>query len=89
MSQIVMEEYDELSRRLDRSEVQESCSVRNVSRSRQLAKFLIDDKGEVNLHLLPQAISYLQEHLYSLGPQRQYDGKRQEHILRVLQTIGI
>lgn len=87
VSQIVIEEYDELSRRLDRSQIQESCSVRNVMRSRFLAQLLIDEKGEVNLHLLPKAIAYIQEHLYSLGPQRQYDGKRQEHILKVLRLL--
>lgn len=87
VSQIVIEEYDELSRRLDRSQIQESCSVRNVLRARLLAQLLIDEKGEVVLHLLPKAISYLQEHLYSLGPQRQYDGKRQEQILKVLRLL--
>lgn len=84
---IVTEEYDELSRRLDRSQIQESCSVRNVLRTRQLARLLIDDKGEINLTILPTVISHLKKHLYSLGPQRQYDGKRQEHILKVLQLL--
>ncbi len=84
---IVTEEYEELSRRLDRSQIQESCSVRNVLRTRQLAQLLIDEKGEVNLDILPTVISYLKEHLYSLGPNRQHDGKRQEHILKVLQLL--
>jgi hypothetical protein len=84
---IITEEYDELSRRLDRSQIQESCSVRNVLRTRQLAQLLIDEKGEINLSALPVIISYFKEHLYSLGPQRQHDGKRQEHILKVLQIL--
>lgn len=87
VSQIVNEEYEELSRRLDRSQIQESCSVRNVLRTRLLSQLLIDEKGDINLHLLPKAVIYLQEHLYSLGPQRQYDGKRQEHILKVLKLL--
>lgn len=87
VSHIVTEEYEELSRRLDRSQIQESCSVRNVLRTRQLAQLLIDEKGEINLAILPTVISYLKQHLYSLGPQRQYDGKRQEHILKVLELL--
>lgn len=85
--QILREEYEELSRRLDRSQIQESSSVRNVLRTRRLAQLLIDDKGEINLSILPVAITYLKAHLYSLGPQRHYDGKRQEHILKVLQLL--
>lgn len=88
VSQIVMDDYDELSRLLDRSEIQESSSVRNVLRSRLLAQQLIDEKGEIKLHLLPKAIDVLRKHLYSLGPQRQYDGKRQEHIFKVLQSLN-
>lgn len=83
----VTEEYEELSRRLDRSQIQESCSVRNVLRTRQLAQQLIDEKGEIKVDLLPKIISYLKNNLYSLGPFRQYDAKRQEHILQVLQLI--
>lgn len=82
------EEYEELSRRLERSQIQESCSVRNVLRTRKVAKLLIDDRGEINTHLLPKAISHLQEHLYFLGPERQYDSKRQEHILKVLHLLN-
>jgi hypothetical protein len=87
VSHLVTEEYEELSRRLDRSQLQESCSVRNVLRTRKLAQLLIDDKGEINLTALPIIISYFKEHLYSLGPNRQYDGKRQEHILKVLKLL--
>lgn len=88
LSNIVTEEYEELSRRLDRSQIQESSSVRNVLRTRQLAQLLVNEKGEIDLSALPTVISYFKEHLYSLGPQRQYDGKRQEHILKVLQLLA-
>lgn len=87
-SHIVTEEYEELSRHLDRSQIQESCSVRNVLRTRRLAQLLIDSKGDLHLEMLPLVISYLQKHLYSLGPNRQYDAKRQEHILHVLQLLN-
>ncbi len=87
LSNIVTEEYEELSRRLDRSQIQESSSVRNVLRTRQLAQLLVNEKGDIDLSALPTVLSYFKEHLYSLGPQRQYDGKRQEHILKVLQIL--
>jgi len=85
--QVVTEEYDELSRRVDRSQIQESTAVRNVLRTRKLAQLLIDDKGEINTSSLPVVIAYAKEHLYSLGPNRQYDSRRQEHILKVLQLL--
>jgi hypothetical protein len=85
--QLFAEEYEELSRRLDRSEIQESCSVRNILRTRALANLLIDDKGELRGDLVSTAISALQEHMYSLGPQRQFDAKRQEHLLSVLKVL--
>ncbi|WP_068471498.1 hypothetical protein [Candidatus Protochlamydia phocaeensis] len=86
--QTVAEEYEELSRRLDRSQIQESCSVRNILRSRHLATLLIDEKGELNADILPALIEQLKAHLHSLGPYRQYDSKRQEHILKVLQLLA-
>jgi hypothetical protein len=84
---IFLDEFEELSRRLDRSQIQESTSVRNLIRTRALANLLINDKGDVNEDLLPAAIETLQAHLYSLGPGRQYDAKRQLHILNVLKTL--
>lgn len=85
---VTAEEYDDLSRRLDRTRFQESTSVRNVLRTRRLANLLINDKGELNLGLIPKVISHLKSHLYSLGPNRQYDAKRQEHILKVLTLLS-
>jgi hypothetical protein len=80
-------EYDEISRRLDRSQIQESCSVRAILRSRRLANLFVNDKGEINLQQLPQLIEQLKNNLYSLGPNRQYDTKRQKHILSVLEKL--
>jgi hypothetical protein len=81
------EEYDTLSRRIDRSGLQESSSVRNVLRTRRLAELLIDDKGELVSDALPLAIDKLKTHLYSLGPDRQHDARRHEHLLRALQIL--
>lgn len=87
LEKAIAEEYDDLSRRLDRTKIQDSSSVRNVLRTRQLANLLIDDKGDLNILQLPKVVSYLKKHLYSLGPNRQYDAPRQEQILRVLSTL--
>lgn len=84
---IVREEYEELSRYVDRSQLQDSCSVRNLLRARELAHALVNDKGELQVQLLPEIIEDLKAHLYSIGPSRQYDSKRQEHILSVLMLL--
>lgn len=84
---ICEEEYDDLSKRLDRSDIQESCSVRNVLRTRRIASLLINDKGELNLKILPQLANVLKNSLYSLGPDRHYDIRRQERILTVIEIL--
>ncbi len=84
LAKVCCEEYDSLSRRLDRARIQDSCAVRNVLRTRKLATLLIDDKGEIHLSLISQVIENLKAHLYSWGPDRQHDSRRQEHILKVL-----
>jgi hypothetical protein len=81
------DEFDILSQRLLRSDLQEDTAVRNVVRTRLLANSLIDEKGELNLARLSQAIALLQKSLYSLGPNRQYDVKRQEHLLKALRRL--
>ncbi len=85
---VFVEEFEELSRRFDRSHIQESTSVRNILRTREISNLLINDKGEINLNLVPSAIEYLKSNLYSLGPNRQYDAKRNLHILKVLNILN-
>lgn len=82
-----VEEYDNLSRRLDRSQLQESCAVRNVLRTRRIAIQLINDQGELLLEELSKVIKVLEEHLYSLGPGRQHDDIRQRHLLNTLRYL--
>ena len=53
---VCVEEYNALSKRLDRTKFQESCAVRNVLRTRRLANLLVDDKGEINTVFLPKLI---------------------------------
>lgn len=85
--QTLIDPYEAISHRLDLSQIQESCSVRNLLRARKLAEILIDDKGDIHLSKLPPLIKTLQEHLYSLGPQRDSDGFAQEHMLYVLKLL--
>lgn len=87
IKRVCAEEYDELSRRVDATNIQESPSVRNVLRTRRLANLLINDKGEINLGLLPRVITHLTNHLYSIGPNRQFDSLRQERILKVIKLL--
>lgn len=87
LAQICGEEYDSLSKRVDRSGIQESCSVRNVLRTRRLAQVLIDDEGKLDMELLEEAIGAMEGVLYSLGPERQHDAERQEKILSVLTSL--
>ncbi len=84
---VVAEEYDALSKRVDATKIQESCSIRNVLRTRELAKLLIDEQGNLKTDLLPRTIEVLEKHLYSIGPERQYDAKRQEQIIRVVKML--
>lgn len=87
MRRVCTEEYDDLSRRVDLSKLQESCSVRNILKTRRLANLLINDKGDLNMPLLNKAIQLLSENLFSLGPDRQHDSVRQDHLLRSLILI--
>jgi len=84
---VCAEEYDEISRRIDATGIQDSPSVRNNLKTRRLANLLINDKGDLNVELLPRVIAHQTTYLYSLGPDRQFDSKRQEHILKTLITL--
>lgn len=87
LEKICTEEYDDLSRRLDRTKIQDSVSVRNVLRTRHLANLLIDEKGELNPAYLAKVLTCFKKRIYSLGPNRQYDAARQEQIVRVLTML--
>ena len=84
---VVCEEYDELSRRLDRAEIQDSCSVRNVLKTRALSLLLFHEDGELNLNAVAEAMTVLKNHMHSLGPQREFDTLRNQHMLNVLTMI--
>ncbi len=87
LGDILGREYLDLTERLKVTGIQESCSVRNVLRTRALAIYLINEKGELVDKRLQQVEMALQKRLYSLGPERQHDARRQEHILNVIREL--
>lgn len=88
IEKVLREEFDAYSQRLDRSFFQESCSVRNVLRTRQLAELLVADDGQLNLPYVEEAVQILKRSCYSLGPNRQYDTVRQLHLLHALEQLA-
>lgn len=87
VARVICEEHDDLSRRLDRSGIQESCSVRNVLKTRALSQLLFAEDGELNLAAVKEAIDVLNKHMHSLGPERELDTPRNQHLLNVLRLI--
>lgn len=82
--------YDELerfSRGMERSGLQDAPTARALQKIRKLVDLLIDDKGELNKRALEMAIEAQEQALYSLGPERQYDAKHQEQILRAMKEM--
>lgn len=88
LKQILQEEFDHLSIRLDRSLFQESCQVRANLRARKVAELLISNDGELDLSQVLKGIEHLKNHCYSLGPERQHDSPRQKHLLNALETLA-
>ncbi len=87
IKQICAEEYDDLSRRIERTGIQEGTSVRNVLKCRMIAIKLIGDDGELRLDLVPQFIEAMKQNLYSLSPNHHFDAVRDKHILTVLELL--
>lgn len=83
----IFEEYNSISWRADRSQIQASTSIRNVLRSRAIALALFDDGGRLDLEHVQRAIQLLEKALYPLGPGRLYDSERQEWILTSLKRL--
>ena len=84
---LVEDQMDSLSRHLELSGVQDACTVRNVIETRSLACLIITDEGKVDQELLERAIAQYEKKRYSLGPDRQYDALRKDHILKVLKNL--
>lgn len=87
IKRVCLEEYEDLSQRVDGSGFQDSCSVRINLRTRRLANLLIDDNGFLNRGVLKHIIDTISQHAYFIGPGRQHDALRQEHLLKMLQLL--
>jgi hypothetical protein len=87
IKRVCLEEYEDLSQRVDAGGFQESCSVRINLRSRRLANLLIDDKGFLNRGVLKHTIDIVEEHTYFIGPGGQHDSLRQERLLKMLKLL--
>ncbi|MBA3603446.1 MAG: hypothetical protein H0W50_07350, partial [Parachlamydiaceae bacterium] len=83
----IEDEFDLLSRCIDRSSLQDAPTIRMLFRIRKLVNVLIDDKGELNKVALSHSIECVKNSLYSLGPNRQFDAKHQEHLLQALMLL--
>ncbi|MEX2305847.1 MAG: hypothetical protein WD595_06620 [Waddliaceae bacterium] len=85
---IAEDEYLELSYWLDQTEIQESTDVRNVLKARRLVNVLISDDGKIDLASLPHVIELLRLHAHSLGPNRQFDSVRNQHMIQALTSLS-
>lgn len=84
IKKIVEDEFDLLSRCVEKAKIQDGATIRMLFRIRKLVNVLIDEKGELNTAALSQAIEFIRHSLYSLGPLREFDVKHHEHLLRAL-----
>jgi hypothetical protein len=84
---LILDETISISLDLDETVIQESWSWRNVHLARELALFLIDEKGEIQRRSLFRAIQLLQTHLFSLGPERHHDISHRKHMLKILKLF--
>ena len=87
LGKILGREYLNLTDRLKIAGLQEPCSVRNVLKTRALAQYLISENGEFLEPNLLKVEKWLLQTLYSLGPERHHDARREEHILSVIQLL--
>jgi hypothetical protein len=87
IEQICAEEFDDLSRRLERTGIQEATAVRNVLKARMIATKLVADDGELRVDLIPLFIAAQKKKLYSLSPSHRFDAVRDVHIVKVLEFL--
>jgi hypothetical protein len=84
---LLLDEFVDLSRDFDATQIQDSWSWRNAHVARELAIMLVDEKGDLNRRTLFKAIKILENALFSLGPGRHHDGPRQQHLLKILKLF--
>jgi hypothetical protein len=84
---LINDEYISICRDFDLTQIQDSWSWRNTHLARELAKILIDGKGEIDKKALFKAMQLLEGRLYSLGPGRHHDATRQQHLVKILKLF--
>ena len=84
LKKILTEEFDDLTRRAERSELQSPFQIRNLIKARRLSEFFIDDKGDIKGDLIKKAVEVLQNNQYPLGAKRESDLISQKRILKLL-----
>lgn len=84
LKKILTEEFDDLSRRADRSKLQASFQIRNLIKARRLAEYFIDDKGDIKADRIKLSRELLEANLYPLGSNRESDLLSQKRILKLL-----
>lgn len=87
LQELLCSEYITICHDFDLTQIQDSWSWRITHLAREIAFFLIDDKGEFKRRTLIKAIRILQNNLYSLGPNRHHDSKPFSHLLKILQLF--
>lgn len=85
---ILLEEFEGLSRHLDRSKVQDSCTVRALLRAKRLAALIFTEEGKIDEKPIQEALQVLRHHLYPLGPGRLYDEVRLVHLFTALERLA-
>ena len=88
LKKILTEEFDDLSRRSERSELQSAFQIRNLIKARRLSEIFIDDKGDIKSDLIKKAVTILENNQYPLGAKRESDLLSQKRILKLLTWLS-
>jgi hypothetical protein len=69
---------------IDYTQLQDGFAIRNLQEARYWSQRILSPEGTLLLDEVHQAIACYQTHLYHLGPERQFDTPRRQHLLRML-----
>lgn len=83
----LLDDFEEMSRHAERSGLQEGAALRHAARIKEIVHLLMDEQGIFSVVHLKGMVQFLEAHLYSIGPGREEDAIRQEHLLRVLKRM--
>jgi len=78
---------EEIVQAMNRTGIQDSLLYVNIQKARKLAFLLIDEKGDLRVQNLVEAIEYLKRNFCSLGFEHYFETQRQKHFLNVLSML--